>query len=238
MAIDIRLPNITGKTTPEQVSQLQSYMYQMVQQLNWALNTISSAEVGDTSKVLLPSQAETLSEKEALSTFESIKDLIIKSADIVSAYEEQWDKEFNGKYFAESDFGTYLLETAHAIEVDSTATTDYYANKQEVSSQLTNIDTEIKDTSAYIKKGLLDYEQGNAVYGVEIGQTSTTDGTFKKYARFTAGKLSFYDGNGNEVAYISNQRSYITDAIFLGMVQFGDYKIDTSDGLAFAWIGG
>lgn len=40
MSIDIRLPNITGGSATEQLAQMKSYLQQLTQQLNWALNTI------------------------------------------------------------------------------------------------------------------------------------------------------------------------------------------------------
>ena len=40
--IHIRLPNITGKTEQEQLTQIKSYLYQLAQDLNWALSTMES----------------------------------------------------------------------------------------------------------------------------------------------------------------------------------------------------
>lgn len=42
--IQIRLPNITGKTPEEQLKQIQSYLFQLVGELNWALSVIESNE--------------------------------------------------------------------------------------------------------------------------------------------------------------------------------------------------
>ena len=38
--IHLRLPNITGKSEQEQLQQLKSYLYQLVQELNWAFETL------------------------------------------------------------------------------------------------------------------------------------------------------------------------------------------------------
>ena len=40
MSIHIGLPNITATTDTGRLQQLQSYMHQLAQQLNWALNTV------------------------------------------------------------------------------------------------------------------------------------------------------------------------------------------------------
>ena len=124
MSFDIRLPNITASTEAGKIQQMQSYMYQLVEQLNWALNTVESVQTGNTSPSLVYQQREPSTPQEAESTFNSIKSLIIKSADIVKAYETTIFENFNGKYFADSDFGTYLEETSREIEENSKGVTE------------------------------------------------------------------------------------------------------------------
>ena len=240
MNIDIRLPNITASTEEGKLQQLQSYMYQLVEQLNWALNTVESAQGGNTSAVVYQ-QGEPSTAQEAEDTFNSIKALIIKSADIVKAYETTIFSDFNGKYFAESDFGTYIEETNKKVEENSKGVTETYTRTEAIDSRVEGVEDELKTTNAYIRRGLLD----NGEYGIEIGETSE-DGIFRQYARFTSNKLSFHDINGNEVAYIGSGDADKSDtnclyvrgkAVFLGEIQLGKYKTDSSDGLAFTWIG-
>ena len=240
MTIDIRLPNITASTEAGKLQQMQSYMYQLVEQLNWALNTVQSAQAGNTSAVVYQ-EKQPSTPQEAEDTFNSIKALIIKSADIVKAYEETILTNFNGTYFADSDFGTYLEETNKKVEENSKGVTETYTRVESIDSRVEGVEDENRITNAYIHRGLLN----NGEYGIEIGETSE-DGTFRHYARFTSEKLSFHDVNGNEVAYIGSGTAnkddtkclYVTGkAVFLGDIQLGGYKTDTSDGLAFTWIG-
>ena len=240
MNIDIRLPNITASTEEGKLQQLQSYMYQLVEQLNWALNTVESAQGGNTSAVVYQ-QGEPSTAQEAEDTFNSIKALIIKSADIVKAYETTIFSDFNGKYFAESDFGTYIEETNKKVEENSKGVTETYTRTEAIDSRVEGVEDELKTTNAYIRRGLLD----NGEYGIEIGETSE-DGIFRQYARFTSNQLSFHDINGNEVAYIGSGDADKSDtnclyvrgkAVFLGEIHLGKYKTDSSDGLAFTWIG-
>ena len=241
MIIDIRLPNITASTEEGKLQQMQSYMYQLVEQLNWALNTVESAQSGNTSAVVYQNREPTTAQ-EAEDTFNSIKALIIKSADIVKAYETTIFSDFNGKYFAESDFGTYIEETNKKVEENSKGVTETYTRTEAIDSRVDGVEDELKTTNAYIRRGLLD----NGEYGIEIGETSE-DGVFRQYARFTSDKLSFHDVNGNEVAYIGAGTADKDDtnclyvrgkAVFMGEIQLGNYKTDSSDGLAFTWIGG
>lgn len=241
--IDIRLPNITGKTEAEQLGQIKSYLHQLVEQLNWGLNAVESYQSGNTSAPVVYKQSENSTPQDAVDTFNSIKALIIKSADIVKAYEETIFTDFNGKYFAESDFGTYLEETSRAVEENSKGVTETHTNIQTITNKegtgtLDKLAEEVRTTNAYIKRGHLYYDgNGNSVVGIEVGETNK-DGAFLKYARFKSDRLSFYDMGGNEVAYIGAGCLYVNGkTVFLGEIQLGGYKTDTSDGLAFTWIG-
>ena len=42
MGVEIRLPNITGKTEKEQLLQLKSYLYQLSEQLQWAFDNVNT----------------------------------------------------------------------------------------------------------------------------------------------------------------------------------------------------
>ena len=237
MSIDIRLPNITAKDEPGQIQQMRSYLHQLVEQLNWALNNVEAAQGGSVSPSVVVSKG--ITQQDAESTFNSIKALIIKSADIVKAYEETFFTDFNGKYFAESDFGTYIEETNRSIEENSKGVTETYTNIQSITNTVNKLANDSNETNAYIKRGLLGYDtNGYPIYGVEVGET-TKDGAFVKYARFKSDRLSFFDENSNEVAYIGAGCLYVVGkTVFIGEIQLGSYKTDTSDGLAFTWIGG
>lgn len=239
MSVNIALPKITASNPNEQMRQMQSYIHQLAEQLNWAFNTLETSSGGNVSPAIKFEQSENISQEDAANTFNSIKALIIKSADIVQAYEETIMKDFNGTYFADSDFGSYLEETSRSIKENSKGVNEVYTNVQTISGKVDGIEDDVRTTNAYIKRGFLDDydENGKAIYGVEVGETDE-NGKFLKYARFKADRLSFYDANGSEIAYIGAGCLYIVGkSVFLGELQLGGYKIDTSDGVAFTWIG-
>ena len=239
--MDIRMPNITATTPQGQMEQVRSYLFQMVQQLNFSLKAVEDKAL----------EAQTTAEgsaknevQQAQSTFNSIKGLIIKSADIVNAYTEVISHQLEGQYVAQSDFGTFLNTTIADIQADSEAIEQKYGNFQEILDALGERVSEIA-ANAYIRSGLLGYFEGGAnegapIYGIEVGETITQDGveTFNKYARFTSDRLSFYDNNGIEAAYISDSTLYITNAVIKGTLQVGKYVLDPTYGLALLWMGG
>lgn len=112
-----------------------------------------------------------------------------------------------------------------------------------VNDNLDDIRASIIKANAYIRSGLLYYaDNAIPVYGLEIGQNNTVNGVevFNKYARFTSDKLSFYDKNDTEVAYISDYKLYITNVQITGSLQEGGYKdfVDSAGGIVTKWVGG
>lgn len=230
MSVDIRLPNITAKTDAGKLQQMQSYMYQMVEQLNWALANVESEASGTGGYMgkTTSGSGDGDGDASAKATFNAIKALIIKSADIVNAYYDKISARLDGVYVAESDFGIYAEQTSQQIEANSTDITQFYTNVQQI---ITDIEMEISqiDVSANIKSGVLEVgEDGVPVYGLEIGQRTEIDGVevFNQFARFTAEKLSFYDSNGIEVAYISDKKLHITHVEVTGSFSLGGF-VDT-----------
>lgn len=241
MSIDIRLPNINAANEQGQLSQMRSYLYQLVEQLNWALNTVQDGAV---QTVVQPMTAPTASgtaaaEQEAQDTFNSIKSLIIKSADIVNAYYETMRLRMDGEYVAESDFGVYRRTTAAELSATIDSVNQLYTDLQSVEETADGAYDSVRAVTANIKTGLLyTNESGVPVYGLEVGQRNVENGveSFRKYARFTANRLSFYDQNDTEVAYISDYKLFITQAQITGSITLGRYAADMSDGLAFKWV--
>ena len=241
MPIDIPRPNINAPTEAGRLEQVRSYLYQMSEQLNWALNSVETKIETSVSNTSKRTSAEPTPE-EAQANFNSIKSLIIKSADIVDEYYNKTSARNEGLYVASGDFGDFVEKTEAAFEATSKEIATKFENIQQITSDLEYIREQLIETNAYIKAGLLYYDDtsGATVYGIEVGQTNTIDGVevFDKFARFTSDRLSFYDKNDVEVAYISDYKLVITNAEIKGVLTLGSYKIDTSDGLAFTWIEG
>lgn len=240
MSINIRLPNINGRTDSEQLSQIRSYLYQFAGQLQWALSTIESG--GTTGAVVQQTGSASVKKEDPVSNFNQMKGLIIKSADIVNAYYEKIDNlmKLSGDYVAQSEFGEYSQKTTALVNANSTEIEQLFTNLQEISETVDGLYDSTIETQAYLKSGLLYYDDNGApVYGLEIGQTNTIgdEEVFNKFARVTADRMSFYDANGTEVAYVSDYKLFITNAEVTGTLKLGGFEVDTSEGIAFKWVG-
>ena len=234
--IELRLPNITATTEREQLLQIKSYLNQLVPQLEWAMSNVSTPSVAVATMERKTSSA-TSTTMNAEATFNSLKSLIIKSADIVNAYYDEINRKLNGYYFADSDFGTFIQETEQRIEENSQGITRNFENFQKIESDVILIKDTFIDTDAYIKMGEVDDKDGIPIYGVEIGQKSTVGNEVKydKCARFTSGKLSFFDKDV-EVAWISGYKLNITHAEIKNSLTLGNFVIETDNGLTLKWV--
>ena len=225
----IRYPNIIGKTDAQKLEQMRSYLHQLADELNFQLDKTGNLMSGYASTANQTADgAKPLKKDDAISNFNDIKALIIKSADIVNAYYDEITKliDQNGLYVAESDFVTFKEETENTLYADNTGLTQQVRSIQTIFDENGNIlDARICD--GHINAGILYYdENANAVVGLEIGQRNTDasgNTTFNQFARFTAQKLSFFDTNGKEVAYISDRRLHIKEARIVSQLTMGHF---------------
>ena len=244
MSIDIRFPNITAPTEAGKLQQMQSYMHQLVEQLNWALNNIDITGGGSNTSLVKTDSAAPAVQDDPISNFNSIKGLIIKSADIVNAYYEKIDSllKLSGDYTASSDFGTFKEKTLNQLTATNSQIQQNVASLQQIFDENGNIKAELL-VNGHIYSGIIEYaKDGEAIVGIEIGQTTKRGDSevFTKFARFTADRLSFYDISNEEVAYISDYKLYITHVEIKGSLKEGGYQdtVTGDGGIVTRWVGG
>ena len=220
-------------------AEIRRYLFRLATYLREALPYVSSGDVR-----VLPASSTGGGEaagESVLSSFAALKSLIISSADLVEHFAETTERSLSGKYVAASAFGTFCEESEHKIRESATRTDELFSSLQSITSEVTGLENAMIEVAARLRTGLLYYDaDGAPVYGLEIGQRNAVNGEeyFLKYARFTADRLSFYDRNGAEVAYIGDYKLFISAAEIAGDLTLGDYHISSADGLAFRFVGG
>ena len=240
-------PYPTGSIA-QQCAQQYTYLFQMAQQLNMALDQLEAGgknTVQQRAAIARGKRVETTQEE----PYEKLKSLIVKTAETVDRRMEQITAQMSESYVAASDFGSYVAQLSAYLEANPEAITQYYGFYSELKADMAAVDSAFADykvdTEGYIRTGIVYYDGAVPVYGVAVGQNLTaieTDGervvapnNFR--AVFTAAKLSFWQ-DSTEVAYVSNNRLYIQDITVLGSLELGHWKLEESDGLVFRWIGG
>ena len=194
--------------------------------------------------------------------YSTLKDVIIKTANEVNQTMRGLDSltkdygtrlsEVESQYIAVSEFGKYKEETKSTLDQTS-KNLELLINWQkdlDLSTWQASTDAALDalekyrvNSESYIRAGTLGERAGSPIIGIEIGQTTktTVDGqetdSFQRFARFTTEKLSFYDNNGSEVAYLSNNRLVVRNADIKDELRINGYLAETKSGLALKWVG-
>ena len=245
------MPACPTGTLQQQVMQQYSYLFQMAQQLNLALEQLEQTGGG-----VRPGNASAAGaaggtrQAETDRQYQKLRTMIIKTADQVRRTTEELTARLEEEYVAVSDFGSYVASLSAYLEANPEAVTQYYSFFSDLKTSVEAVDAAFShykvDTEGYIRTGIVYYDGAVPVYGVAVGQDLTCreiDGqrvveqsNFR--AVFTASRLSFWQ-DATEVAYVSNNRLYITNITVLGAIAVGQWSVEAAEGgLAFRWIGG
>lgn len=240
--IYLDLPTINGTgTTERQLSEIRSYIYRNNEQINAALSNLTVDKIWEqTALALSASNGDNDEKSDILSQYQKIRDLVIKTADVIIQTDEQWQMAMSGSYLAKSQFGEYLLNTSVEIDGNSTGFTQLYTYSTELRSDYDNYTSYQKN---FIKEGLLDDSGDLPIYGIDVGLLTSEftvtkeDGTTEtvsvdsnKKLRITPTRLSLYDDN-TEVAYIQENAIYFPKANIRGgsiNIGNGNFIVDST----------
>jgi len=253
MAVRIDTPPTLAGDEKKQLEQLWSYLYQLSENINSNLEGIGSNELTDSERKTMKAIIGE-GEKQGLSEMESLKSLIIKTADFVQTSMQEYRLNLLGSTVDSGQFGRYVRNTGLNVVVNPEGITQNYSF-EEVVQGLKEFSVNAKN---YIKTGLLRTVNSIPVYGVAIGKdvvTFSRDGTETyndgnkvaeltadelsfwqnsvKIASYTGSKITFYYG-GSAVFYIENGKIYCNEDITLAtgkklIIDSTNFKMD-SDG--------
>lgn len=247
------MPASPAGSLRQQVMQQYAYLFQMAQQLNLALEQLEQAESGTVRAAGAASGCGAAGGTKLAAAdrqYQKLRSMIVKTADQVRHTREELTARLQEEYVAVSDFGSYVASLSAYLEANPEAVTQYYSFFSDLKADVEAVDAAFHhykvDTEGYIRTGIVSYDGAVPVYGVAVGQDLVcreVDGeqvveqnNFR--AVFTATRLSFWQ-DATEVAYVSNNRLYITNITVLGGIAIGDWSVEAAEsGLAFRWIGG
>ena len=247
------MPPYPNGSVQQQLTQQYSYLFQMAQQLNMALAALEGGASAGGGQRKRAGAAASASAADAAAEnneqFQNLRAMIIKTAKQVTRNMEQLEVRLGEEYVATSQFGTYVQRLSAYLEANPEALTQYYSFCSDLAANVAAVDAAFSsyrlDTEGYIRTGIVYYDGPAPVYGVAVGQNLTTTETDGKKvvdqnnfrAVFTAQKLSFWQ-DSTEIAYVSNNRLYITNITVLDSIGIGSWRMDSGSGLTFKWIGG
>lgn len=256
---NIRLPNISASADMQtQMAQMRSYMYQMVEQLNWALSAMDGGAQAQEQQ--LPGQTTTPAsdnkkEDDTNQRMANLRDLIIKSADVVHQEMDRLATELKGSYVAQSEFGDYLERISQRIEADPSQLSQYFKFASDIRADVERVGVDFAsyktDVEGYIRQGIVGYDGTVPIIGIAIGQdirtsqtgVETEQGVYdvidkrSNMSVWTTEKLSFYIG-GQETAYFSNGKLTVAQIAADRITGAGEWDVSFTSGVKFKWIGG
>ena len=256
---DIRLPNISARADMQtQMAQMRSYMYQMVEQLNWALSAMDGG--ASAREQQLPGQttapaSDNKKEDDTNQRMANLRDLIIKSADVVRQEMDRLATELKGSYVAQSEFGDYLERISQRIEADPSQLSQYFKFASDIRADVDRVGVDFAsyktDVEGYIRQGIVGYDGTVPIIGIAIGQdirtsqtgVETEQGVYdvidksSNMSVWTTEKLSFYIG-GQETAYFSNGKLTVAQIAADRITGAGEWDVSFTSGVKFKWIGG
>lgn len=230
-------PPMAAGTDAQQLSSLYSYLYQMSEKLNTALSTLTSENFAPGEAAVIQQIAAGKPTKAQTEEINSLKSLIIKTADIVRSEMDVLETQLRSEYVAQSEFGTYQesMDSKIMAKADEVVQSyGYDAAIAGVQSGLGTVESFRVNVNAYIKTGLLYYEEDGItpVYGVAVGEklakvTINGEEVLSRtgmMSTFTAGRLSFWQGT-TEIAYMTGGVLHIPRAELSDQLVVGNYVI-------------
>ena len=122
MSINIRYPNITAQSEKEQLTQVKSYLHQLVDQLNYALPNIGTGDGGKQTDSTQNASTNTYEVQGGEVSYYELRSLIVqelqKVENLIDEIEEARDNgEFDGKDYVltEADKTEISVQTAEKI---------------------------------------------------------------------------------------------------------------------------
>lgn len=236
-------PNLQGDEKA-QLQQLWSYLYQMSQALNNNLDAIGGNELTDSERAVMQKILSGDEVSSGLSEMETLKSLIIKTADFVQTSLTEYRMNLLGSTVASGQFGRYVRNTGLDVEINPEGITQNFSF-QEIVQGLKHYEINAKN---YIKTGLLRTVGSLPVYGVAIGKdvvTYSEDGTEtyvdgNKVAELTANELSFWQNGAKVAGYTGSRISFYYNGTECFYIQNGkmyaaaDFEINNGKKLIIA----
>lgn len=221
--------------TDQQISDIYTYLFKLANQLNLRFEETTPAAIfAEVNKALEHADSGQETNQAIADNYQQLKALVIKTADYTAGTGNSKIEEYYGTFVAKSEFGEYKEQTNATITQTSTDLTQMYEyaaslgilGNGESDVDITDIETW---TQAYIKSGLLYYDNATPKFGVAVGNVNelvTIDGhevinRQNLLSTFTADEMAFWQ-SGNKVAYLQSGAMYFPSAhISGGSIEIG-----------------
>ena len=174
MAWNEKPPILTGRGSQD-LANLRDYLFRMSQSLTEVSEgAVSVTYDKDGRQVLTPKSSNDEALKAIKENAQELRSLIIKSADAVVAEMDSREEEYNGRYLAVSQFGTFEENLDARIQTNARGVVEGYHYDSTISSMQDVLDLYqgyFTQINGEIRRGLVeDPDTGDYVIGIVISQ--------------------------------------------------------------------
>lgn len=181
-SLNLAYPKRMGGTAQEQISALYRSQCEIIDWLNLS-DWSAEAVLQEIAQGIDEDAALRTAKEKKLTGFESLKQLIIKTADFSMENSEKFSKTLKGGFVAKSTFGEYVKQTSLTLTANSEGITQLFDYTDGINNQYTG------KSQQYVKTGLLYYADGTPRYGVGVGNISTTVQSGNEVINTSAGEV-------------------------------------------------
>lgn len=240
-------PQLQG-TAEQQLAALRDYLVRMAQSLD-PVSGSGERILAEARKGADKAQEKTVKDIRARAA--SLKALIIKTADEITAYTDSKAEAFESLYVAKSDYGTYYNQIETQVEQTARNTVETYHYTEAIQA----LDTYMTDLNGQIRRGVIEDPETHELHlGIAIseslsftGQTQTEGGL--TYYELSPGQtLGLYTStgwqfwiNGVKRGWFSSEDSmlHVSNIVVENRLQLGnDWEIVSTGGFGLRYIGG
>lgn len=242
-------PVLTG-TSERQLAALRSYLFRLSEALNVAMAGVSGAQAETRERIAAITGSGSVIGEHA-EEVSSLREVIIKTAELVRIAKDELERSFHYQYSAVSQyFGSTTEEVERTVRETAQGVVDSYNYEAAIDALNASFDSYKVSTQGFIRQGIIAYEEDGMtpVIGIAIGQELTAkaitiDGVeyeeiekTSNLATYTAGKMSFWV-NGVEAAWVSNNDFHMVNGVVSGTLTLGNWLISQTNGFNIKWIG-
>ena len=246
--MSLELPPMAQGTAEQQLAALRDYLVRMAQ----SLDPVS----GSSERILAEARkgadkAQEKAVKDIRARAASLKALILKTADEITAYTDSKAEAFASLYVAKSEYGSYYNQIETQVEQTARDTVESYHYTEAIQA----LDTYMTELNGQIRRGVIEDPETHEVHlGIAIseqlfftGQTQTEGGL--TYYELSPGQtLGLYTStgwqfwiNGAKRGWFSSEDSmlHVSNIVVENRLQLGSgWEIVSTGGFGLRYIGG
>jgi len=239
-------PQLQG-SPEQQLLAMRDYLVRLAQ----SLEQVGSSDVAVSAAKSAAKAAQEQTAQQVRSTANSLKALIIKTADEITEYTDARVENFESLYVAKSDYGTYYNQ----IETQVTQTARDTVETYHYTEAIGELNAYLTDLNGQIRRGVIEDPETHEVHlGIAIseqlsftGQTQT-EGGLTYYELAPGQTLGLYTStgwqfwiNGVRRGWFSSEDSmlHVSNIVVENRLQLGsEWDVTITNGFGLRYIGG